>query len=344
MAFSHYTRPGPGVSKSGGYELNRFAGYFQLLGRKLWSLCLLSLLVTLFTLPYLAAAYGLLRLFRIASVFARIGGSVHLALVLAGLPFAFYGPVVAAAVKIARDFVREEPVFLFSDFLAGLKSSPGKTIAISALTYFFVAALTFALPAYFFTPGVGVYLFFPLTLIAALALLFMQFYAYPMAVACKLSLRDLLKNALIFAFFRIFTNLLQLLLLALAAGVALALVILAFSYPLFYGFFFLYLFFVLPGFSAFSVCYLTYPPLQQYVIEPYYRDHPQQTAAAVRRPLGEDEQDSEDEQEKQEQKPLPEYVYHNGRMVHRSVIESQSLFADEPGAPKPNDPPKGGKE
>ncbi|MBQ2420324.1 MAG: DUF624 domain-containing protein, partial [Clostridia bacterium] len=43
--------------------------------------------------------------------------------VLVLLPFALIGPITAGAVKVSRDFVREEPVFLFSDFRDAVKKN-----------------------------------------------------------------------------------------------------------------------------------------------------------------------------------------------------------------------------
>ena len=42
---------------------------------------------------------------------------------------------------------------------------------------------------------------------------------------------------------------------------------------------------------------------------------------------------AEDDDQPEEEPELPEYVYENGRMVHRSVAQSRSIFDDEP--PKP---------
>ena len=131
--FNHYNKPGPGVLKNNGYEPNRFTLYFQLLGRKFWSLCILNLIFVLFSAPFVALSillYNFLGRFAFISV---LGFQFHFLFSL--LPFAFIGPVLGAVFKGARDFAREEPVFIFSDFLSTLKKNIGKPIALSAISY-----------------------------------------------------------------------------------------------------------------------------------------------------------------------------------------------------------------
>ena len=315
MALFNYTKPGPGVEKNAGYSVNRFALYFQLLGRKFWDVCLLSLTVMLFTVPYLAASYGIYKLL-VGTAVAAAG--LHLRLAVSGLPFMLYGPVLSAGFKIARDFARQEPVFLFSDFWDTFRGNLVQPTVISALVYFFSVALTYALPSYFLSPGVGVYLFFPLCLLAAVVILFIQFYAYTMAVCMQLSLREILKNSLIFSFLCFLYNALLLLVLLALLALVIVMVYLGFSYPVVFGFMVILAVCFLPGFYLFTVSFVTHPLLQRYVVEPYYQAHPQQTAAALQKR----------EEGQPQPKEQPEYVYYNGRMVHRSVVEKESVFDD----------------
>lgn len=320
MPLINYNKPGPGVAKNSGYEINRFALYFQLLGRKFWNICLLSLVVTLYTLPYILLSILLFNGLGSIPFFGNAG--YHLLYALGFVPFMFYGPVLGAGFKIARDFAREEPVFLWSDFWKAFRTGLGKTVALSCVSYFFLIALTYALPFYFLMPGIGVYVLFPICLLAALAILFMQFYIYTMAVCLNLSVKNILKNALIFSFIRIGQNLLLLLVLALLLAFCAVMLVLTFSYPVVFGLLMILLSCFLPAFFLYTAAFVTHPSLQKYVVEPFYQANPDQTSAVLKQPAGPTDTD------KQPPREIPEYVYHNGRMVHRSVLESESLFED----------------
>ncbi len=316
--FGNYNKPGPGIDKNSGYEVTRLTFYFQLLGRKFWNLCVLSVVVSLFTLPYILCCYGLYRLTASLSFVGVFGQVFHI--LISMIPFLFYGPVLAAGFKVARDYAREEPVFLFHDFWKTFRSNLGKPIVFSALTGFLTCCIAVALPFYMNMPGLGTYLFFPLCMLAAMVLMFMQYYIYTMAVSFELSVKQILKNGLILSFVAIGNNLLTFLVLLFVLLLLASLFILAISYSVLFGFLLVALVCVVPGFCLFSVSFITHPVLQRYIVEPYYEANPQQTSAVLQRtPLDEGENAP---------KELPEYVYHNGRMVHRSVLESESLFDD----------------
>ncbi len=315
--FNNYRKPGPGVAKNSEYEVNRFALYFQLLGRKFWNLCILSLTMTLYTIPFLALGLAIYKLLGTVSFFVEYGFQFRV--ILAMLPFGLYGPILSAAFKIGRDFTREEPVFLFSDFWKTVRNNLVQPIVLSAVTYFFFSALTFALPGYMAMAGIGTYVFFPLCLLAFFALLFMQFYIYTMAACFHLSLKDILKNGLIFSFLCILRNVLILIIMLFLLLLCYFLLLFSFSYPAMFGLLFILLACFLPAYFVFSAAFITYPALQKYVVEPYYRANPSKTSSVLNKPVSHEDVGT---------KEIPEYVYHNGRMVHRSVLESESLFDD----------------
>ncbi len=318
--FNNYNKPGPGVLKNAGYEPNRFTLYFQLLGRKFWNLCILNLVFVLFTAPYIALSILLYNLLGKFEFIAVLGFQFHFLFSL--LPFAFIGPVLGAVFKVARDFAREEPTFIFSDFMSTLKKNIGKPIALSCISYLFFVCLTFALPFYYLQPGISVYVFFPLCLFATFILVTVQHYIYTMSVCFELSLKDILKNAVILTFVSIGSSILTLLFLLFFIALIITLLMFAFQYPIIFGFLAILLVCFLFGFYYFTISFITHPVLQKYIVEPYYKANPQETSAAVKNTSLLKNDDLA------EPKEVPEYVYHNGRMVHRSVFESESLFDD----------------
>ncbi len=324
MALFNYNKPGPGISKNSGYQVNRFALYFQLLGRKFWNICVLNLILVLFSLPFGGAAVALFNILKNVHFF--LYSDFRLILIVSGLPFMFYGPVLAAAFKVARDFAREEPAFVFLDFVNTIKKNVKKPIILSAMFYFLFAALTFAIPAYYTTPGIGIYVLFPLCLFATLVLIMIQFYVYTMSVCFDLTLKEVLKNGLILAMVSMGQNILILFVLLFLLLVCVSFFMVALSGTIImFGFLIIMLACFLPTFFLFTCAFVTHPIMQRYIVEPYYEANPQKTSAVL--------QKSSDSglfaNNPIEEKEIPEYVYHNGRMVHRSVLESESLFDDE---------------
>jgi uncharacterized membrane protein YesL len=230
----------------------------------------------------------------------------------------FSGPIFSAAFKVARDFVREEPIFLFVEFCSTVKKNIKKPMVLSAVSYFFFTALSFALPTYLLTDGMGVYVFFPMCLLAFVILVFMQFYMYTMAACFELSVKEILKNSLILSFACFFKNLLVLLIGGGLLVLCYTLLFLSFSYPVMFGILFIMLAGFLVAFFVYSAAFITQPVLQKYIVDPFYEANPQMTSASI---LNKNDEDAAP-------KEVPEYVYHNGRMIHRSVLESDSLFDD----------------
>ena len=325
--FNNYHKPGPGVSKNQAYQANRFSLYFQLLGRKFWNICILNLTMLLYTLPYIGLTFALYKLFGLIPFLASDLG-FQFRILLAFLPFGLYGPVLSASFKIGRDFAREQPVFLFSEFWDSFKTNARKAIPLSLVSSFFFGALTFALPAYFSMKGIGTYALFPLCLLAGIMLLFAQFYLYTMAACFDLSIREIAKNGLIFAFLCIFRNLLLFVIFLALLALCVEFLLLSFQYSILFGILMILLACFIPAFFVFTVSFVTDPALQHYVVDPYYHDNPQKTSAVLQY-AGEPDTNSLENREPI-QKELPEYVYHNGRMVHRSVLESDSVFDDDP--------------
>ena len=192
---------------------------------------------------------------------------------------------------------------------------------MSFLSYILFLCLSFALPFYFMSSGIGVYLFFPLCLLGAFVVLTIQHYIYTMSVVFELSVKDIIKNAIILTFVSIGTSILCLIFVAFFAFVVLSFLMFAFQYPILFGFLTILLAAFLFGFYFFTISFITHPVLQKYIVEPYYKANPEKTSAVIQKT-------SFIEDREELIKETPEFVYHNGRMVHRSVLESEALFDD----------------
>ena len=315
--FGGYSKPGRGVSKSEVYEKSPFAKYFEILGRKFWDICILSLIFLLTMVPFIGLSYLIYTLIRNTA----IAGDLQLSAVIILSPFMLSGPFFGGASRIARDFAREEPVFIWNDFFSTVKKNIKQPLALSIIGYICFVALSYALPTYYAMSGAFRYVCLPLCMLAALVYLFMQYYVYTMAVSFNLKLFEIIKNGIIFSFAVLLRNFLITLVLALITVITFAFLYIGLSVSFFIGIFIILSVCFVTGLLFYSVNFITYPALKRYIIDPYYENNKDQTAEGLSTP---EEDDGE-----AEKKPLPEYVYHNGRMVHRSVLEAETVFDDD---------------
>ena len=80
--FGGYSKPGKGVSKNEAYEKSAFAKYFEILGRKFWDICILSLVFLLTMIPFIALSY---LIFTLISG-TRLASDLQLSLIVIGAP------------------------------------------------------------------------------------------------------------------------------------------------------------------------------------------------------------------------------------------------------------------
>ncbi|MBQ7335699.1 MAG: hypothetical protein IJW92_04440 [Clostridia bacterium] len=171
---------------------------------------------------------------------------------------------------ILRSMVRGEPVFLWSDYFYAIKRNLKPAFFLGLLDFAAIVLLGFDI-MYFWNQTGSFWLDVGFYGICALIILyfFMRFYLYLMLVTFDLSIRKLLKNALIFTMLGIKRNLMAVL------GVVCITAFNIVLFPLFamtpFGIAiplilpFLYYFAV----TAFTCAYAAYPIIDRYMIAPY---------------------------------------------------------------------------
>ncbi len=266
--------------------------------------------------------------------------------ILVLLPFALIGPATAGLVKVTRDFVREEPVFLFSDFSDAAKKNFLPSLIISFIQYIAAAIIINAISLYYayidngfiYTIGFAASLFMAFIFVA------MHFYIMLMQVTLKLNLKQIYKNAFFFSIICLFRNIFLVLGIAVTLFALWVLFFIGQAYGLILAFLVLGVLTFLISFMFYVVISAAYPPIKKVVIDPYYEQHKEETSAAVvdadgMKTAKEKAIDDKDSQEKTSdtaayhsaddaENEESEYVYHNGRMIHRSALENDSLFRD----------------
>ena len=137
-----------------------------------------------------------------------------------------------------------------------------------------------------------------------------------MAVSFNLRIFEIIKNGIIFSFAVLLRNFLITLVLALITVITFAFLYIGLSVSFFIGIFIILSVCFVTGLMFYSVNFITFPALKKFIIDPYYEKNKDKTSESL-------------DSEEQSGKPLSEYVYHNGRMVHRSVLEAETLFNDD---------------
>ncbi|MFA6309638.1 MAG: hypothetical protein WC677_07910 [Clostridia bacterium] len=230
--FVDYNKVGKGVEK-GQPQKNGLMLFLELYVRKFWLLVRLNIMYFVFSIPAILIAIfvttSLLSLFYVDAFngmpfmeyfkkdidFARLF-TVMITFMSVFFGIVVVGPVFAGFTKILRSFSREEPAFIWSDFKDCAFANLKQSIAISLINLFSGLFIVFDIYISLYmnvtNKTAGTSLVFTvitfMILIIGLIFLMMQIYIYPMMITFKMSIKDIYKNALLFAFMRFIPNLL----------------------------------------------------------------------------------------------------------------------------------------
>ncbi|WP_294411962.1 DUF624 domain-containing protein [uncultured Ruminococcus sp.] len=259
--FKDYVSAGSGIAKNAPKKKGA-ALFFDILGRKFWKLLALNFIYMLFFLPFL------LILFALAIFKNNYNGFVISTVALLVIFAVLIGPATAGMTKVIKAFVIEKHTFIWRDFWGAFKSN-FKNAAIVGFIDCLVLASAFAsfqvYPAIAIQTGSKI-MYVPMVIAFSLFLviLIMNYYIFPMMIATTLSLKNLLKNSFALAFVALKQNfiifIVSLLTLAIMG------VFLFFVFPVFM----LLLPFFPAAFLCLFSCFISYPVIQKYVINPYY--------------------------------------------------------------------------
>ncbi len=275
--------------------------YFKSLWRKFWKLSALNIMMMIAAIPIFVAVfvfinidttptgssvlfpqiYGahlmdanpvttfLLDLFGKQSpvpVYNATGSWIAIA-VCALIVIVTFGWQNAGLTYVLRSMVRGEPVFLISDYFYAIRKNWRQGLFLGIIDFFAIFLLVYDL--IFFWGQTGTFLmdvgFYAICAVGILYF-FMRFYLYLLMVTFNLSIRKILKNALIFAVLGAKRNLMGLLgIILLTAANLVFLPLLSFNIVIALILPFLFYF----SFTAFTSAYAAYPIIDRYMIEPY---------------------------------------------------------------------------
>ncbi len=136
------------------------------------------------------------------------------------LPIVTIGPATAGLTYILRNFAEEKSVFLTHDFLKALKSNFKQSFLFSLLDFLVMGVGGFAFFYYFSnttTSSLGLVIPAIICCLLVMVWIFIRSYTYMMIVTIELPLKPIIKNALMFFFLGIKTNLITFGILSLIA-------------------------------------------------------------------------------------------------------------------------------
>ncbi len=190
------------------------------------------------------------------------------------IPVFSAGPFRAGLTYIVRAFVKREPVFLWHDYITKTRSNLKLSIQ-AMLINGFLGAWDMILIAFYMAcsakdsnmlgamPNWLLFISAAVAIFTTVLLMAMSLYIYPMIVTFRLTLKQLYKNAIIFALIKWLPNLGILLLTAAAVILPLLLI------NGYFAFIVSFLLYALIGiaFSAFLQTFYVYPVLKKYMID-----------------------------------------------------------------------------
>lgn len=280
MAFPklfNYEKPGPGVSKNAPKK-KRFFLFWELLFRKFWKLIQANFVFVLFSVPLILSVVGFCYALAIENR-PLFWGSI----VLFFPAMALVGLAEVGLSYITRNFSREKHAFVWSDFIGTIKKNWKQALPVMLINNLLELFLLF--DVYFYAQlniesSVTRVICTAIAMLMLLVFTFMRYYMPLLMITFKLSWKQLYKNALIFSMANVFPNLLITVLVVPFYLFFYA----ALSVPdyAFLSFLMVYFLMFFPAMRSFLIQFCIFPKVKKLMIDPYYKDRPQEDAAAKR--------------------------------------------------------------
>lgn len=254
----NYAKEGPGVAKDAPKKRTFFA-FMEIYGRKFWKLAMAGLLWAITCIPIVTRGWA-----------------------DAGLTF------------ITRNFSREKHAFIKEDFIDIIKKNRKNALIIGIInnivTGIFIFNLIFTLRHVF--PGVMLLfgwtpeqvkalgeldtmglILMALSLIGYITFTWMKYYIPFLMITFKLSIKQVYKNAFLFAASNMKVNLLISVIL-IAIYILLLFVLMLFPYAMVAVLLLMLSLTILPAFRSFLIQYSIFPAIKRLIIDPYYEANP----------------------------------------------------------------------
>ncbi len=187
---------------------------------------------------------------------------------LTALLLVTFGPVNVGTTYLLRTMVREEGMFLWSDFWYAIKRNTRQEFIFGAMDLIIMFLLGYDFLYFYLNLGTGstlIYILFFLTSAMIIIYAMMRMYIYLMMITFDLSIPKLLKNALFFSILGIKRNVMALLWILVLFAVEYVFAIIFFPVAVILPLIFLF------SFASFGCAFAAYPKIKEIMIDPYYK-------------------------------------------------------------------------
>lgn len=263
-----YNKPGPGVPRDAPPK-SPFIVFFEILQRKFWNFVKVNLMFLIFNIPAIIFGMFVLTFFfpnilpdalkdsetLLSDVMLKF---IFLTLMMC-IPMVTTGPAQAGFTYIMRNYAREEHAFIWSDFKETAIKNMKQSLIISTINSLLTFIMLFSIRAYMILGSGNFIMTAGSALMVVLFIIFaiMNMYIYPIMITFDLKIKQIYKNALIFAVVKFLPNVGILLL-------SVFLIILSFYFNPIIGII-IYLFFTV-SLIGFLTNFYVYPKLKKYMI------------------------------------------------------------------------------
>lgn len=258
FGFFNYDKEGPGVAKNAPPK-RRFVVFFELYGRKFWKLIWAGLLWLAVSLPIVTRGWA-----------------------DAGLTF------------ITRNFTREKHAFIREDFFETIKKNRWPALAVGIINLIVTGILIYNISLYAFSTMPVLYVLlgadpssipepvelgtFDIVVLGVsmagyMLFTWMKYYIPFLVITFKLKLKQVYKNAFLFAAVNLKTNLIISLVLLLVYGGLISLALFL-NYGLVQAVVLLLFLTLVPAFRSFLIQFCIFPAIKKMMIDPYYKENP----------------------------------------------------------------------
>lgn len=265
-----YSKEGPGVPKDAPPK-SRFRIFFEVLARKFWNIAKVNLLFGIFNIPailflFLFAGYLQLLITQNLGLSAEevsqnlFFGTIPLMSIFICLPLITVGPAQAGMTYVLRNYSREEHAFIWGDFKEHALKNLKQSLIVSVINTFVTVLVILDIYFYFNyrTDNLLITAASAFIIMAFIVFMMMSMYIYPMMVTFNLSIKQLYKNAFLFAIMKFFPNLFILIFIFV-------LLFFSFYYPVIGYLLFI---FITMGLISFITNFYVYSKIDKYMIQP----------------------------------------------------------------------------
>ena len=177
--------------------------------------------------------------------------------------------------NVAGNLARERYYFSFREYWDAIRKCWKQALCAGLINLLFTAVLALVIWFYLSTSGVIFVFGMGCCLLALVIFSFMKYYIWTQIILFRMPLISIYKNSFLFAFLNLKNNLL-IGLVSLLCYVLVAVVLLYVPYLLSVPLVVVLGICLFPGFKQLLVQYQVFPFLKQYVIDPYYAEHPKE--------------------------------------------------------------------